>query len=185
MSAVPVFAATPNIDFHAKHGTPCEQRTKDAMERLAAKYDLAKHTLTRDIVIEQGAVAHSAPQLTMNCRFLRDDDLLLSQFVHEQGHWVLFDRHRSQMQDLHDDLQRLVPGLPVQSPQGDGNERSTYFHVAVIMLEWQGLEDLIGPQRARRVMEWKQRDHYTAIYSAVLDKREDIEKLLQRYDIEF
>src|SRR5439155_16429116 len=41
---------------------------------------------TRDILIEQGATAHSMPVLTLNGRFLDDDDRALSQYVHEQGH---------------------------------------------------------------------------------------------------
>jgi len=53
------------------------------------------------------------------------------------------------------------------------------------MLEWQGLEDLIGPQRARHVMDQKQREHNNAIYSTAMDKREDVKKLLQKYDIKF
>jgi len=47
------------------------------------------------------------------------------------------------------------------------------------------LEDLVGPQRARHVMDWKQRQHNNAIYSAAVDKREDMRKLLQKYDIKF
>jgi hypothetical protein len=180
-----VVAVTPKLNLRTKRGAPCEERTRQEVERLASKFDLGKYTVTRDIMIEQGAMAHSYPELTMNCRFLRDDDLLLSQYIHEQGHWLLMERHRVQMPRLFDDLQRLVPNLPVQPPKGDSNERSSYFHLAVIMLEWQALEDLVGPERAHRVMEWKRGDHYTAIYSAVLDKRRDMEKLLLRYDIKF
>jgi len=190
-AAVPLFvssaalAATPTLKIKLKHNTQREQQTKEEVERLAARYDLKKFTLTRDIMIEQGAMAHSHPVLTMNCRFLRDDDLLLSQYLHEQGHWVLLQRHRHDMPRLLRDLKGLLPGLPTAYPQGGFDEQGTYVHVAVNLLEWQALEEVIGPERARRVMEWKRGDHYTAIYSAVLENREQLERVLQKYDIKF
>ena len=54
-------AETPKLTIVVKSGTPIEQRKKEQIERLAAKYDLKKFTETRDIAIEQGAVAHSKP----------------------------------------------------------------------------------------------------------------------------
>ena len=53
------------------------------------------------------------------------------------------------------------------------------------MLEWQGMEDLVGAKRARKAMEWKQHDHYTSIYETVLENREKIETLMQQYRIKF
>jgi hypothetical protein len=46
------------------------------------------------------------------------------------------------------------------------------------MLEWQAMEDLVGPERARNVIEWKQGDHYKAIYSTLLNHREQVESVL-------
>ena len=174
----------PLLDLHTKGGTRCEEQTRQAIEHLAKTYNLAKYTITRDIMIEQGAAPRSYPELTMNCRFLSDDDLLLAQYVHEQGQRVLMDRHRGQMQQLFADLQRLVPKLTAEPAQGEA-KRGAYLRLAVIMLEWQGLEDLIGPQRARHVMDRKQREHNNAVYSTAVDKREDMKKLLQKYDIKF
>jgi len=176
-------ASTPKLNIKSRHGTSREERTKQQVERLAAQYDLKKFTKTRDIIIEQGAIAHAYPTLTMNCRFVDDDDLALSQYVHEQGHWVLQPNHPPNNPGLSDELQRLVPGLPIAYPAGAGDVRSTYYHLAVILLEWQGLEELIGPERARKVMEWKRSDHYTAIYDAVLKQRAELEKMLKRWGI--
>ncbi|MGO9439376.1 MAG: protein kinase domain-containing protein [Terriglobales bacterium] len=184
-SRPPVTAGNePLLDLHTKGGTRCEEQTRQAIEHLAKTYNLAKYTITSDIMIEQGATPHSYPEMTMNCRFLSDDDLLLAQYVHEQGQRMLMERHRGQIQQLSADLQRLVPKLKADPAQGDA-KRGAYLHLAAIMLEWQGLEDLIGPQRARGVMERKQREHNNAIYSTAVDKREDVNKLLQKYDIKF
>jgi len=181
----PALADTPKLNIRLKNGTPIEERKKEQIERLAKQYDLKKWTITRDILIEQGVRPHSSPVLTLNGRWPDEDDLALSQYLHEQAHWVLMERHRGQMNDLYHDLKRIVPGLPTEFPQGSGDERDTYIHLAVIMLEWQGMEDLFGAERARKVMDFKKTDHYTAIYPAVLEHRDELQKVLQRYSIKW
>jgi len=177
-------AATPALDLETRRGTPLEERKKAQIERLAQQYDLAKYTLTRKIVIEQGAVSHSMPVLTLNCRFLEYDDAALSVYIHEQGHWVL-SRHRGELRGLFEELRRALPGIPTAPPRGSGGEMDTYLHLLVILLEWQGLEDLIGPDRAKAVLDFKKTDHYTAIYEAVLENRERLQAIQRRHRIAF
>jgi hypothetical protein len=162
-----------------------EEQRKAQMERLARQYDLKKYTITRDIVIERGAMNHSHPVLTLNLRFLDNDDLALSAYVHEQGHWLLTDRFRSDNPRLFEDLQQTFPNLEIRVPEGDGELRSSYFHIAVCMLEWQAMEDLVGPDRALKVIEWKQGDHYKAIYATILNHRDQVENVLTRHGIKW
>jgi hypothetical protein len=178
-------AQTPKLNIKTKHGFPMEEQRKEQMERLARKYDLKKYTVTRDILIERGAMNHSYPVLTLNLRFLDSDDLALSAYVHEQGHWVLMERHRADNPALFEDLQRTFPNMEIRVPEGDGELRSSYFHIAVCMLEWQAMEDLVGPERARKVVEWKQGDHYKAIYATVLSHREQVDSVLGRYGVKW
>jgi hypothetical protein len=178
-------AQTPSLKIKTKNGLPQEEQRKDQMERLAKQYDLKKYTITRDILIERGAINHSHPVLTLNLRFLDNDDLALSAYVHEQAHWVLTDRNRTENPALFEDLHRTFPNLEIRPPEGDGELRSSYFHVAVCMLEWRAMEELVGPERARKVIEWKQRDHYKAIYSIVLDQREQVENVLNRHGVKW
>src|SRR5439155_26050565 len=77
-------AQTPKLKVTLKNGAALEQRKKDQIERLAGQYDLKKWTLTREVIIEQGVQPHSTPVLTLNGRFLDNDDLALAQYVHEQ-----------------------------------------------------------------------------------------------------
>jgi hypothetical protein len=185
LAALPILAETPKLNIKTKHGFPMEEQRKAQMERLAKQYDLKKYTITRDILIERGAMNHSYPVLTLNLRFLDNDDLALSAYVHEQGHWVLMERHRGDNPRLFDDLHSTFPNLEIQAPEGDGELRGSYFHIAVCMLEWQAMEELVGPQRARKVIEWKQGDHYKGIYSTVLTQREQVEAVLNRYDVKW
>ena len=179
------FTSTPKLKIKTKHGNELEERKREQIERLAKQYDLKKYTRTRDIMIEQGVMNHSMPVLTLNPGFLNDDDLALSFYVHEQGHWVLVERGRPNNFRLLQDLESTFPGLPTEWPQGSGGQQDTYFHLVVCTLEWQAMEDLIGPARARRAIEWKQHDHYTAIYDTVIHNREKIETLMQRYGVKF
>ena len=178
-------AETPKLNIKTKHNLPAEEQRKEQMERLAKQYDLKKYTITRDILIERGAMNHSHPTLTLNLRFLDNDDLALSAYLHEQGHWVLTDRTRSENPRLFEDLQRTFPNLEIRIPEGDGELRSSYLHIAVCMLEWQAMENLVGPERARKVIEWKQRDHYKAIYSILLNQREQVEGALRRHGVKW
>lgn len=177
-------AETPPLKISLRSNSPIEQRKKEQIERLAAEYDLKKFTITRDILIEQGATAHSKPVLTLNGRFLDNDDRALSQYVHEQGHWVL-GRSQRELRDLYQDLVTAFPGIPTDYPQGSGSKQDSYFHLAVILLEWQALEALIGGERARGVEEFKKTDHYTALYATVLDNRTKVEKILTRYGVKW
>jgi hypothetical protein len=183
--AVRAGAQTPKLHIKTKHGLPAEEQRKEQMERLAKQYDLKKYTITRDIIIERGAINHSSPVLTLNLRFLDNDDLALSAYVHEQGHWVLMERHRGDNPALFEGLQRTFPNMEIRVPDGDGELRSSYFHIAVCMLEWQGMEDLVGLERARKVIEWKQGDHYKAIYATLLNRREQVESVLNAHGVKW
>jgi hypothetical protein len=177
-----IYAETPKLSISLKHGTPLEQRKRDQIERLASEYDLKKFTITRDILIEQGVTPHSHPVLTLNGRFMDSDDLTLSQYVHEQGHWAL-GRHRAENRELLHDLMSAFPGIPTDYPRGSGDQPGSYFHLAVIMLEWQALEELVGDARARAAETFKQTDHYTALYALVLQNRPRVEAILHRHHI--
>jgi hypothetical protein len=179
------FAATPKLNIKLKNGSEIEQRKKDQIERLEQQYDLKKFTKTRDIEIDSNAMNHSMPVLTLNAGFLNDDDLALSAYVHEQAHWIFKDRLPFANRQLEADLEQLVPRMPYQWPQGDGGPLTSYYHLAVCMIEWQAMEDLVGAERARKVIDWKKTDHYTAIYAEVIEHRAELERLLRQRGVKF
>jgi hypothetical protein len=69
------------------HGTEAEAQTRDQLQRLLKTYDLSSWTWTRKVLIDQDAIPHSHPVLTLHARHLKDDLALLSTFVHEEYHW--------------------------------------------------------------------------------------------------
>jgi len=180
-----VQAKTPKLNITLEHNSTGEQKRKEQIERLAEQYDLSKYTITRDIIIDQQAVNHSSPVLTQNLRFLDNDDRALSAYVHEQAHWLLMERHRGQAREILPELIRMYPNIEIAPPYGDGNQGTSYLHLVVLMLEWQALEDVIGVDRARAVMEFKRQDHYKALYATVMDHRQQMESFLKRYGVKW
>jgi hypothetical protein len=183
LTALVAFAETPKLNIKLKNGSELEQKSKDQVERLAAQYDLKRYTITRDIIIEQGVRPHSSPVLTLNGRFVNNDDAALSVYIHEQGHWLLMRNPYQRNRELLDELQRTFPGIPSDFPRGSGDEVGTYYHLAVCALEWRGLEEVIGAERARAVMDFMKNDHYTAIYSVVIENRDRLEGMMKRYGV--
>lgn len=183
--ALCVFAKTPKLNITLKNNSPAEQKRKEQIERLAEQYDLAKYTITSDIVIDEKAMNHSSPVLTQNVRFLDNDDRALSAYVHEQAHWVLMTHHRNQARDMLVELERLYPNIDIKRPYGDGNSATSYLHLPVLMLEWQALEQLIGTERARAVMDFKRQDHYKDLYATVIEHRKQMEGFLNRYSVKW
>ncbi|HBB98167.1 MAG TPA: hypothetical protein DC054_22510 [Blastocatellia bacterium] len=185
MLTVWVSAKTPRLNITLKHDSAGEQKRKEQIERLAEKYDLAKYTITPDIVIDQQAANHSSPVLTQNLLFLDNDDRALSAYVHEQAHWLMMEHHRRQVREMLPELIRLYPNIDITRPHGDGYQGTSYMHLVVLMLEWHALEDLLGASRARAVMEFKRQDHYKDLYATVMDHRNEMEGFLKRYGVKW
>src|SRR5262245_209544 len=119
---------TPAVTIDLAHNTERERETKALLEQVLATYDLARYTLTRRVVIEERAINHAFPVLTLNVRFARSADELLSSYVHEQLHWHLRARGSAQQEAIAE-LRRMYPGAPVGLPEGADTLISTYGHL--------------------------------------------------------
>lgn len=109
------FAQSIKIDL--AHGGDRERQTKARLEQVIASYDLSKYTFTRQVVIEERAINHAFPVLTLNARFADSGDELLSSYIHEQLHWYLRE-HSAQQQEAIAELRRMYPNAPVGLPEG-------------------------------------------------------------------
>jgi hypothetical protein len=160
------------------HGSPAERRTKDQLERLMAAHDLRPWQFTANVIIDHSAIPHSHPTLTLHTRHQRDDELLLSTFVHEQLHWYLA-QHDSATSVAMQELRRRFPTVPVGYPQGSSDEEANYAHLIITWLEFQANQYLLGELRAQQVTAFWATDHYTSIYRAVLDRGAEIGAVVQ------
>ena len=74
------------------HGTASEQQAREMLLRWLERYMLDKWLYTRVVQIEEGAIPHSHPVLTLSPRtrwndYLADPEQLLAAYLHEQLHW--------------------------------------------------------------------------------------------------
>ena len=165
LALVAVTSVDQSITIDLARGGDRERQTKSRLEQLIASYDLRKYTFTRRVVIEERAVNHAFPVLTLNARFADSSDELLSSYLHEQLHWHLRnqdDRQRAAVRDL----MRMYPGAPVGLPEGADTAYSTYGHLVDCYLEIQADRKLMGPERTAAAI--RNKGHYTWIYATVL-----------------
>jgi hypothetical protein len=172
----------PSVDISLKQGSASEIQTKEQLQRLLANYDLSPWIYTKSILIDERSIPHSHPVLTLHTRHVKDDELLLSTFVHEQLHWFLSGR-REATQEATTELRKLFPNVPVGYPNGAASEESTYLHLLLCYLEHHANRRLLGELRARQVMEFWATDHYTWVYRTVLDRSRDIGNVLRHHNL--
>jgi hypothetical protein len=165
--------AQSGVEITLKNNSKDEEQTRVQLRRLLQTYDLTKWTFTKSVVIDEKAIPHSHPVLTLSARHVRDDELLLSTYVHEQIHWFLTQNSKS-TEAAKKELRAMFPKVPVAFPEGAQDEESTYLHLLVIYLEYRADRELLGELRARQVMEFWATDHYMWIYRTVLERPRDI-----------
>ncbi len=170
----------PSITIDLARGTEREQRTKRTLEQLLVSYDLRKYTLTRRVVIQEGAINHAFPVLTLNARFAASPDELLSSYVHEQLHWHLRDR-LTQQQAAIAELRGIYPRVPVGLPEGAETAYSTYGHLVTCYLEILAARELLGPERTSAAIANK--GNYTWIYATVLRDERKMGAVVDRHGL--
>ena len=178
--SIAAFAADA-IDIQTSHHAARELQEKLELEQLLKKYDASKYTFTRTVVIEERAMNHAFPVLTLNVHFLGSDDELLSSFLHEQLHWYLA-QHRLAMEDAVRQLKAMYPRAPIGLPEGADTEYSTYGHLIDCYLEIQADRELIGRERTDRVI--KNKPWYTWIYKTILQDEDRIAALVKAEGLE-
>ncbi len=171
------------IEIQLKNNSPSEAATKRQLERLFEQHDLAKWTFTKKVIIEDKALPHSHPVLTLNTA--NEDDLhLLSEYIHEQIHWFE-EAHPEQVEMAIAELEGLYLTLPTSPPEGARGRHSSYLHLLVCSLEYEGMKELVGEEKARRVFEYWAGHHYKTIYKTVLKDNDTIKRVAEKYKLTF
>ena len=173
-------AAEP-ISIQLAHNTPREMQTAQLLKKVTSSSDLAKYTFTREVVIEERAMNHAFPVLTLNARFADSPDELLSSFVHEQLHWYLRERDAQQKAAIAE-LRQMYPNAPVGLPEGADTANSTYSHLVDCYLEIQADRELIGAKRTDEVI--KNKPWYTWIYKTILRDEDKIRAVVEEHNLE-
>lgn len=158
--------APPTPTIRLAHDSERERRTADALRRLLAEYDVSPWQWTDSALIDEDAIPHSHPVLTLHTRHLGNDAALLTTWVHEQLHWIE-DAMQPEFERAMEEFREVWPSVPSREEGGASDARSTYRHLIVCRLEYEVMARLVGPDEARRVLEAQ--THYEWIYERILD----------------
>jgi hypothetical protein len=167
------------IAISLAHGSEAERATREQLQRLLGTYDLQPWQFTDRVVIDQQAIPHSHPVLTLHTRHLDDDVLLLSTYLHEQLQWFITAQADDRVEPAIAALEERYPCVPIGFPKGAETVLSSYFHHIICYLEYLGLRQVVGEEEARRVMDCWQRDHYTEIYQTVMQDTDAIGSIVR------
>lgn len=158
------------VEIKLAHGDAAETQTRDQLLRLLRTYDVKPWIFTHTVIIDstRDVIPHSHPVLTLSVRHLKDDDLLLSTFVHENLHHFL-DQNHEKTEAAKKELRAVFPKVPVGYPDGADSEDSSYEHLIVCYLEYRADKELWGEQRAFQAVQFWMADHYRWIYRQLLE----------------
>ena len=174
--------ASDDISIQLANQTGSERQTEQQLKRILKQYDLGAWTFTRSIVIDENEIPHSHPVLTLHTRHIRDDELLLSTYIHEQLHWFVA-QHPREASEAVRELKSLYPDIPVGFPEGSSDAEGNYEHLIVVYLEYRADQRILGELRAKNVMDFWSGDHYTWIYKEVLSHPRKVEKILKEHGL--
>jgi hypothetical protein len=181
--AAPASVSTPTSKrprITLKHNTADERATQHQLERLFDEHDLSPWFFTDAVEIDEQAVPHSHPLLTLHTRHLKDDLLLLATYIHEQSHHYCQNLGEKTVTAMRE-VETVFPNMPVGYPDGANDKFGSYEHLScVIPFEHDGLIDLVGELKARQVMEFWSHDHYRVLYRTYLDNRREIWPILKK-----
>lgn len=164
-----------NISLHA--GTEAEQKAKKQLEEILQQYDLTRWIFTQEVVIQSKVIPHSHPVLTLNTRYLGNNEGQLASFLHEQIHWFV-DTDSVSTHNVIQEFRRMYPEVPVRGGEGARSEYSTYLHLMVCWLEFDALRQLVGEEKARKMLA--DNSFYRWIYKQVLEDGEKLEAIIRK-----
>ena len=164
------------------HGSEPERKSAEQLRRILERYDLARWTFSRTIRIQDGAIPHSHPILTLNTRPLDRDEIVLATFIHEQIHWFFEERAEAVLRAI-EELRVTYPHVPSSPPEGARNEFSTYLHLLVTTLEHIALRDVLGQTEAADVMRAQGQRIYRWIYRTVIADFDRMHTLVEKHGL--
>ncbi len=157
-----------------------EEKVKNILENILTKYDLSSYTFTDTVRIENNAIPHSHPVLTLNTRKY-DENHVLNLYLHEQLHWFLEEKE-AEVKDAIADLRETYPKVPVGAPEGAHDEYSTYLHLLLLPLEYKLTGKFIGDTAAKEVFE--DQPVYWWIRRTTLSDYEFLMSLIQKHNLD-
>ena len=171
----------PPVVVTTKHATPDEERTKRLLEDTLSEHDLSHFIFTNRVQIDEKAVSHSHPVLTLSTRFMvRSLDGMIAEVLHEQLHWYVAS-HRARAWRANREWRSMYGRVPRAGGGGARTRRSTLLHITVNWLEIEALTRVLGMARSSVVVDEKVDGRvYPWVYRTVRDDHSRIGEVLAR-----
>lgn len=166
------------------HDSERERQARETLLTLFDTYCLDKWFYTETLQIEEGAIPHSHPVLTLGIHptHTRSPERLLSVYIHEQMHWFSnLEAMDKPIDYALAEFRQMFTDIPVGGTQGCRSEFSNYLHILVNTLEYQSISELFGKEVARSQLE--KVPFYTSVYKIVLEHETEIAEVMQRHSI--
>jgi hypothetical protein len=165
------------VDVRAAHGGESELAGAAALREVLARHDLRRWMFTDLVVVDEQIRGGFSHPLTISPRMLiRGPASALATFLHEQLHWL----DCPGLDAATTEARQRWPDPP-PPPAGCLDAESTWLHMTICALEYQGVSDLLGPAAA--AAELGPRLHYGWVYRQILDDPAWFRDFLDRHDI--
>lgn len=177
------FSAFADLKIKLAINSEKEQLKYEQLKRVISLYDLSKWQFTDEVLIDESAQRpHSHPTLVLTVNRPKNDGALLSQYLHEQIHWFE-DPRKVEVERVIKELKIKYPNVPSKGPEGARSEFSTYLHLAVCLLEYDALTELLGNKKAHQIISKNSKYFYKWIYQKVLTDTDSIRDTLKKHNL--
>ena len=171
------------MEIRCDADTATEREIADELASQLETFDLSPWQWTDSVVIREDAIPHSHPVLTLGT--FNRGPFLLSSYVHEQLHWYALERMKLLETIFETDLLTMFPDVPVDLPDGGASADSTYLHLFVCWWEVDALRQLLGEERAGKVLEVmiENGGAYRWVYRTIRDRYGELGRLFERHGL--
>lgn len=173
------YVAVEDIRITTAHDSDEEQRVAQLLADLLERYDTTRWHFTLDVVIDETAIPHSHPVLTLTTRVMgRSLVGLITAFLHEQLHWYLEANEDAGFAAIAE-VQELFPEVPTSDDGGARDAFSTLLHLLLNWLELESLRQVVGEGEADELLRGAGGGR---VY--VFDRYEDIASVIRRHGLD-
>jgi len=173
-----VTTLTVTVEITAAHGSEDEERTAAFLRQLLERYDASRWEFTDRVIIDDDAIPHSHPVLTLSTRPPgRSLTGLLSMYLHEQLHWYVDEVNDPNAIAAIDACRAVFPDAP--------EEQSPYLHLLVCWLELASLRLLVDDADADALIGWYlDGPIYPWVYRQCIDRHDEIGAIVAAHGFE-
>jgi hypothetical protein len=156
-------ARVAGVDIRVASGTPAEIDASVALGQVLVRYDLRRWLFTDLVTIDESIFGGFSHPLTLSpARLLRRPAAALTDFLHEQLHWV----EGPGTDPAIAEAGQRWPDPPLLWAGGGTDPESTWLHMSVCALEYFSLVEILGRPAAEA--ELRRHASYAWIYRQIL-----------------